>query len=99
MYNYSMAKFSASEARANFNRVLELAKNEAVEIQKHGKPVAVMVDAMKYEEFLDYVEDLEDTVAILEHKLNPGNPSDWAPLEQVVAELGLEDLADKEIPG
>jgi hypothetical protein len=56
-----------------------------------------MVDAMKYEEFLDYVEDLEDTVAILEHRLNPGDPSDWKPFEQVVAELGLDNLADEEV--
>ena len=92
-----MAKYSAAEARAKFNEVLTLAKTEAVEIQKHGKPAVVMVDAMKYEEFLDYVEDLEDTVAILEHRLNPGDPADWKTLEQVVTELGLDNLADQEV--
>ena len=97
MYNSLMATYSAAEARAKFNEVLTLAKTEAVEIHKHGKPAAVMVDAMKYEEFLDYVEDLEDTVAILEHRLNPGDPSDWKPFEQVVAELGLDNLADEEV--
>ena len=61
-----MAKYSASEARANFNEVLKLAQNEAVEIQKHGKPIAVIVDAMKYERFLEYVEDLEDNLTVLE---------------------------------
>ena len=50
-----MAKYSASDARANFNEVLKLAKSEAVEIQKHGKPVAVILDAMEYEKLLDYI--------------------------------------------
>lgn len=88
-----MAKFSASEARANFNRVLELAKTEAVEIQKHGKPVAVMVDAMKYEEFLDYVEDLEDSLAVLEIRASEDfDPQTWKTLEEVERDLGLRPL-------
>jgi prevent-host-death family protein len=61
-----MAKYSASDARANFNEVLKLATTEAVEIQKLGKPVAVIVDAMKYEQLLDYIEDLEDNLTVLE---------------------------------
>ena len=87
-----MAKFSASEARANFNRVLELAKTEAVEIHKHGKKVAVIVDAMKYEEFLDYVEDLEDSLAILQYESDPDSFGRFTPLEEVERELGLKPL-------
>jgi prevent-host-death family protein len=88
-----MTKFSASEARANFNRVLELAKTEAVEIQKHGKPVAVMVDAMKYEELLDYVEDLEDSLAVLEIRASEDfDPQTWKTLEEVERDLGLRPL-------
>lgn len=94
-----MAKYSAAEARAKFNEVLQAARTEAVEISKHGKPAVVIVDAMKYEKFMEYVDDLEDTIAILEHRLNPGDPSDWKPIERVVAELGLEDLADEEARG
>lgn len=55
-----MVKYSASEARSNFNQVLEQAKTELVEIQKHGGPAVVILDAMKYETFLDYVEDLKE---------------------------------------
>ena len=94
-----MAKYSAAKARAKFNEVLQTAKTEAVEISKHGKPAVVILDAMKYEKFMEYVDDLEDTIAILEHRLNPGDPSDWKPLEQVVTELGLANLADEEIRG
>ena len=86
-----MAQFSASEARANFNHVLELSKAEAVEIRKHGKPAVVILDAMQYEKMLDYIEDLEDTIALLEHELNPGDPSQWIPLETVLAELDASD--------
>ncbi len=83
-----MAQFSASEARANFNHVLELAKTEAVEIHKHGKPAVVIFDAMSYEKLLDYVEDLEDTITILEHKLNPNQETySW---EKVKSELELD---------
>ena len=94
-----MAKYSAAEARAKFNEVLTLAKTEAVEIHKHGKPAVVILDAMKYEEFIEYVEDLEDTIVLLEHRLNPGDPSDWIPLEQVEAELGLNAIAGEEVQG
>jgi prevent-host-death family protein len=86
-----MAQFSASDARANFNHVLELAKTEAVEIHKHGKPAVVIFDAMSYEKLLDYIEDLEDTITILEHKLNPADESEWVPLEDLLADAELGD--------
>lgn len=93
-----MAPFSASEARANFNNVLEIAKTEAVEIHKHGKPAVVILDAMQYEKLLDYIEDLEDTIALLEHKLNPGDPNEWIPLETVLAELdGTDEPRPKDV--
>lgn len=93
MYNNRMAKYSAAEARAKFNEVLTLARTEAVEIHKHGKPAVVMVDAMKYEEFLDYVEDLEDSLAILEIRASDDfDPSTWKTLEEVERDLGLRPL-------
>lgn len=81
-----MAKYSASEARANFNEVLGLAKTEAVEIEKHGKPAVVILDAMKYEKLLDYIEDLEDKITILEWELDPDKTT--FTLEEVKKELG-----------
>jgi len=87
-----MAKFSASEARARFQEVLELAKTEAVEIQKHGKPVAVIVDAMKYEKLIDYIEDLEDNLTVLEYESDPASLGKSTPLEEVERELGLKPL-------
>ena len=85
-----MAKYSASDARANFNEVLDIAKTEAVEIHKHGKPAVVILDAMKYEKFLDYVEDLEDSLELLQMKSEEDfDPSTWRTLEEVERELGL----------
>lgn len=85
-----MAQYSASEARANFNQVLELAKTEAVEIHKHGKPAVVILDAMNYEKLLDYVEDLEDSLELLQIKSEEGfDPSTWKTLEEVERDLGL----------
>jgi prevent-host-death family protein len=87
-----MAQYSASDARANFNEVLELAKTEAVEIHKHGKPAVVILDAMKYEKFLDYVEDLEDENTALRYELDPDSFGPAVPLEEVERELGLKPL-------
>jgi len=83
-----MANYSVSEARARINEVIELARTEAVEIHKHGNPVVTIVDSMKYEELLDYIEDLEDRLAILESKMDP-NP-DWKSWEEVKKELGWQ---------
>lgn len=85
-----MAKFSASDARANFNEVLETAKTEAVEIHKHGKPAVFILDAMSYKKLLDYVEDLEDSLELLQMKSEEDfDPSTWRTLEEVERELGL----------
>ncbi len=89
-----MAQFSASDARANFNQVLEIAKTEAVEIHKHGKPAVVILDAMNYEKFLDYVEDLEDENTLLRYELDPDSFGPSIPLEEVERELGLKPLRD-----
>ncbi len=88
-----MAKYSASKARANFNEVLELAKTEAVEIEKHGKPAVVILDAMKYEKLLDYIEDIEDKNTVLEYELDPDSFGPFTPLEEVARELGLHNLS------
>ena len=89
-----MAQYSASNARQNFNEVLELAKTEAVEIHKHGKPSVVILDAMKYEKLLDYIEDLEDQNALLSYELDPESFGPSTALEVVERELGLKPLRD-----
>ena len=87
-----MAKYSVAEARAKFNEVLTLAKSEAVEIHKHGKPAVVILDAMQYEKLIEYIEDLEDSLTILEFEADPNKFGDLIPLEEVERELGLKPL-------
>jgi prevent-host-death family protein len=88
-----MIKYSVSKARANFNEVLAFAKREPVEIQKHGKPAVVILDAMKYEELLDYIEDLEDLNTVLEYRISPESFGPFTPLEEVARELGLDSIS------
>jgi hypothetical protein len=47
-----------------------------------------MVDAVKYQQLLEYVEDLEDSVAVLQQKLDaePG----WQNWDEVKKDLGWE---------
>ena len=88
-----MAKYSASEARANFNELLTKAQTEAVEIHKHGKSAVVILDAMKYQKLLDYIEDLEDVNTALEYRINPESFGPFTPLEEVAHELGLKAIS------
>jgi hypothetical protein len=45
---------------------------------------------MSYEKFLDYVEDLEDSLELLQMKSEEDfDPSTWRTLEEVERELGL----------
>ena len=89
-----MIKYSASKARANFNEVLAMAKRGPVEIQKHGRPAVVILDAMDYEKLVEYIEDLEDDIAALEHELNPGDLSQYVPLDEFLADLKAGDESD-----
>jgi antitoxin Phd len=82
-----MARFNISDLRTKVPEILEIAKTEAVEIEKHGKSTLVILDAMKYEQLLEHLEDVEDNLAYLEYKLNPKQEfEDWA---LVKADLGL----------
>ncbi len=45
-----MAKMSANDAKARFGELLDTARREAVTIEKHGRPVAVMLSIEDYEE-------------------------------------------------
>jgi len=45
-----MTKMSANDAKARFGELLDTARREAVTIEKHGRPVAVMLSIEDYEE-------------------------------------------------
>jgi prevent-host-death family protein len=45
-----MKTFSAHEAKARFGQLLDAARTEPVTIEKHGRPVAVLVSKKEYDE-------------------------------------------------
>ena len=44
-----MKSFSAKEAKYNFGRMIDLARAEPVIIEKHGRPVVVIVAVEEWE--------------------------------------------------
>ncbi|MCG7873099.1 MAG: type II toxin-antitoxin system Phd/YefM family antitoxin [Candidatus Thiodiazotropha lotti] len=45
-----MTKMSANAAKARFGELLDTARREPVTIEKHGRPVAVILSTEEYEE-------------------------------------------------
>lgn len=60
-----------SEARASLSELVTETADHPVYLIRHGKPVAVLLDAAKYERLIDHIEDLEDTLAVLQARANP----------------------------
>ena len=58
-----MARMSISKAREKMAEVIELAATEAVILEKHGKPTAVVISYERYDELMDALETLEDLAA------------------------------------
>ena len=81
-----MAQFSVSSARENFAQALETIQGEPVEITRHGKTVAVMIDPVAYERLVDAAEDAVDIDA-LDQAL--AESDDAIPWDQVKEDLGL----------
>lgn len=44
-----MTALSAREAKYNFGRLIDLARAEPVVVEKHGRPVVVVVSVEEYE--------------------------------------------------
>ena len=85
-----MEELSVSEARENFSEAVEDAQKKPVQILKHGKPVAVLINPSLFEKFLDSMEELEDIAAVDEamKDQSPGIP--W---EQVKKRLARKNKA------
>ena len=53
-----MARMSISKAREKMAEVIELAATEAVILEKHGKPTAVVISYERYDELNISDEDM-----------------------------------------
>ncbi len=84
-----MPNMSANDAKARFGQLLDTARREPVTIEKHGRPVAVVISKEEYDEIeIMKLERLRAEVQIGIDQLERGEFME-------VDEENLQDLADK----
>ena len=80
-----MAAMKVSVARENLPEAVELARTEAVFLERYGRPVAVLVSPERYELLVTALEETDDVAAFDEAMAEEGPNLPW---EQVKADLG-----------
>jgi len=86
-YNEGMATMNISAVRDNLPDAVELARTEAVFLERYGRRAAVLVSPERYERLIAALEDAED-VAAFDVAMAEEGPS--IPWEQAKADLGWE---------
>ena len=81
-----MSDLSISDARADLAQAINRAKKNPVTILKHGKPVAILINPLLFERFIESIEELED-IAAFDEAISDKNLT--IPWEQVKRDLGL----------
>lgn len=84
-YDLSMATISSSDARQALPEVIDMAQREAVTIERHNRPVAVVVSPERHAELLEAWEESQDVAAFDEAMAEGGGSIPW---DQVKADLG-----------
>lgn len=74
-----------SEAREKLAKVIDATQNEAVVIERYGRPAAVMVSPERYEQLIEALEESEDAAAFDAAMAEEGDNIPW---EQVRTDLG-----------
>jgi prevent-host-death family protein len=87
LYNRFMSTITVSDARANFSELITRSQTEAVFVERHGRPEAVVVSPEQYERMMDALEDVEDAHAFDAAMAEEGDNIPWA---QAKADLGWE---------
>jgi len=85
LYDSAMATMNISAARENLPDAVELAKTEAVILERYGRPAAVLVSPEQYDKLVAALEDAEDA-AVFDAAMNEEGPN--IPWEQVKVDLG-----------
>lgn len=80
-----MATMNISAAREHLPDAVELARTEAVFLERYGRPAAVLISPEQYEKFTTALEDAED-VAAFDAAMDEEGPN--IPWEQVKVDLG-----------
>lgn len=86
-YDLPMATMKISAVRENLPGAVELARTEAVFLERYGKAAAVMVSPERYDELMTALEDAEDVAAFDAAQAEEGPNIPWA---EVKADLGWE---------
>ncbi len=74
-----------SAARESLPDAIELARTEAVVLERYGRPAAVLISPEQYEKLVAALEDAE-AVAAYDAAMSEAGPN--IPWEQVKADLG-----------
>ena len=82
-----MARMSISAARESLPDAVELARTEAVTLERYGHPAAVLVSPERYEKLMTALEDAEDAAAF-DAAMDEEGPN--IPWDQAKADLGWE---------
>ena len=82
-----MATMKISAARDNLPDAVELARTEAVFLERYGRQAAVLLSPERYEQLLEALEDAEDVSAFDTAMAEEGSNIPW---EQAKADLGWE---------
>ena len=82
-----MKTFSAKKAKQHFGELMDTVQREPVSIEKYGRPVAVMMSEVEYQQMK--LERLRAALAIGEAELDRGEFADYS-LEKLQAELDRE---------
>jgi antitoxin Phd len=80
-----MATMNVSAARENLPDAVELARTEAVFLERYGRRAAVLVSPERYETLVAALEDAED-VAAFDAAMDEEGPN--IPWEQAKTDLG-----------
>jgi len=82
-----MAAMNVSAARDNLPAAVELAKSEAVFLERYGRPAAVLLSPERYAALLAAYEEADDVAAFDAAMAEEGPNVPW---EQVKADLGWD---------
>jgi antitoxin Phd len=85
LYDSLMARMNISAARERLPEAVELARSEAVFLERYGRRAAVLLSPERYEELVEALEEADDVVAFDAAMTEEGPNIPW---DQVKADLG-----------
>jgi len=80
-----MSTVSITNARENLPDVIEMARTEAVILERYGRPAAVVVSPERYEQLMNALDEVDDVNAFDEAMAEEGPNIPWS---EVKVDLG-----------